>query len=244
MGIFKYIRDTKDTKDGLITLQHFEMFFALNREVPSVLWEAIEVQKFYASREDYVDLKGEEVKSPPMSSETVDGERPAKRPRRLVAQLANLAGASTSDVEMESLDDVSNEDSAINNRAALPPLSSDGTESNYEKLCQANEMAVWIKNLADIQHAEAKELRKKKMLVGRNESGRPNQRTQKSSVHLELLRRLPPLRNQERKLRESAREKSTSSEDEGDGDVTDNTWEDPRKKRKRRVELYKNVYQK
>lgn len=64
-----------------------------------------------------------------------------------------------------------------------------------------------------------------------------------TTAHIELLKRLPPLRKREAELRQKSA--SGAGAEVGDetlvDDVKDRDWEDPRKKRKRRTELYTGV---
>lgn len=149
-----------------MTLEHFRIRFRLGQEVPDALWKTIDHQEYYESYTDYlhpVESKGKEastsVKASP-SSEEPSGGRPHKRARRSAAQavasyslmLAESDPIETTNEREMALDD---EDSDDGSRRDSPSASGIRGDDN---LRQADQLALWIKHLADILHEESRQV--------------------------------------------------------------------------------------
>jgi len=225
-----------------VTFMHFQMRFRLEQEVPDQLWKVIEYQSFYATYEHYINRSQSSSKALTSDKQEIS-DRQTKRPRRQATQAVktyaiSLQSTGPSGIAYMNLDDDPSEyDSAHESSTGAVDAMYD---CGANDLRRADQLALWIKSLADILHEEARKLRVKKKSVERDERGKPSQRIAKTPAHIELLKRLPPLRRLEAKLRGSviATVDPDLEESEGFDDVKDGDWEDPRRKRKRRSDLY------
>lgn len=144
-----------------MTLEHFRIRFRLGQEVPDALWKTIEHQEYYESSIDYLpsqNSKGKE--SIKLSPSEEPSARPHKRARRSAAQavasysLTLLADVQTTeDQEAMALDD----DDQSGDYDSVSHSVSGGTGGD-DSLRQADQLALWIKNLADILHEEARQV--------------------------------------------------------------------------------------
>lgn len=143
---------------------HFQMRFRLEQEVPEQLWKVIEYQPFYQTYEHYIDRSQCLTKVASGGKEGV-GIRQTKRPRRQAAQavksyaisLGALESSASSTIDHMYLDDdLSEYDSAHESSIG------GGVDTIYEcgadELHRADQLALWIKNLADILHEESRKV--------------------------------------------------------------------------------------
>jgi hypothetical protein len=140
------------------------MRFRLEQEVPEQLWKAIEYQPFYQTYEHYI---GRSQRSTKVASggERGVGLRQKQRPRRQAAQavksytvsLGTLESSASSAIDHMNLDDDPSEYDSTHESSI-----GGGVEAIYEcdgdDLHRADQLALWIKNLADILHEEARKV--------------------------------------------------------------------------------------
>lgn len=151
-----------------VTLKLFQLYFRRSENAPSRFWQAVETQPYYASELDYIPSERDG------GSGGDDSEgRPAKRPRRQAAQaISSYRIAENSDVGPGTPGEPSDVDRNAERSedgwedeysftrtfsrgwgaAAIPPSPS---VSKEDAIARADQIALWIKNLADIMHVEA-----------------------------------------------------------------------------------------
>lgn len=151
-----------------ITLKHFRIAFKRSEYIGPEIWKLLETQKFYATELDY--LPADEA-SAGQDSDAEDDSRPRKRPRRQAAQAVTYATEPTSPVassaaitgrtnmlaDSDDSDDGQPFSMSIHNPffGGAPPKTRTVPMSRDESIARADQIALWIKNLADIMHVEA-----------------------------------------------------------------------------------------
>jgi len=223
------------------------MRFGLEQDVPEQLWKIIEYQPFYRTYEDYI-TRVQCLTEVASEDKREHGARQTKRPRRQAAQavmthtlpLSMFQSSRSSTIDhMTPSDDLPAYDS--------PHESSidGGVEATYDRgaddLHRMNQLGLWIQNLSTILHEEARKLRVRRKAVGRDERGKPSQRIPKTPTHIELLKKLPPLRRLEANLRGSiigAVETDLVESESYIDNVKDTDWEHRRKRKKCRKEFH------
>lgn len=139
------------------------MKFKLGQEVSDYVWRTIEHQAYYESYEDYVTQP--RVSKTSNSPEEVScAERPSKRPRRQAAQVIKTYAvrdrmsepASPEETDRGILDDEDSDDDSANGSTGM--TSTGVVDKGADDLRRADQLALWIKNLADILHEEGRKV--------------------------------------------------------------------------------------
>lgn len=137
------------------------MRFKLGQDIPDQIWKAIEKQAFYESYEDYIPRNQQSKATGPAAQG--DEARPSKRPRRQAAQAvktyAILSNADDAQ-EIPAIDPLTFNDNASEYDSAneWSGATSMGATDSGDDLRRADQLALWIKNLADILHEEARKV--------------------------------------------------------------------------------------
>lgn len=147
-----------------VTLRHFQMKFKLGQDIPESVWKVIEEQSFYESYEDYLP-QIQQVEATRLSAGKDHGEQRLNRPRRQVTQalkshpVTNYSSDLAPPLLAEPLTfsgkgsdgDQANERSDVESSMGIIDSEEDGLQ-------RANQLALWIKHLANILHDEARQV--------------------------------------------------------------------------------------
>lgn len=140
---------------------HFQMRFRLEQEVPDQLWKVIEYQSFYATYEHYIN-RSQSSSGAVTSDGWGTSDRQTKRPRRQATQAVKSYDISLQSTGPSAIVYMNLDDDPSEYDSARESSTGGAVDAMYDcganDLRRADQLALWIKNLADILHEEARKV--------------------------------------------------------------------------------------